>query len=110
MTNTELDHAKRTLQGAVERNQDITKDVYNAAETLASYAGDVEDLEDERDATEDDYLETLQSFQSYMDKQAEQLQEAGDYAQDVLDVLSDIDLHGEPSDVGLQDTLRNPGF
>lgn len=110
MTNAELDHAKRTLEGAVERNQEITEDIYDAADTLVGYASDVEDLEDERDAIEDDYLETLRSFQSYVDQQHDHLDEAEGYVQDVISVLDNIDLHGEPSDVGLQDTLRNPGF
>lgn len=107
MTDAELDHAKRTLDGALEQHKDLSEDLYDAVETAVSLVNRVDDVEDERDAYRDDELDLLRSFQSYLDQDSSALEDAGYDAEQVADRLGDIDLYGGPSDVGLTSSLRD---
>lgn len=107
MTDAELEHAKKTLDGALEQHKDASEDLYDAVETAVSLVNRVDDVENERDAYRDDELDLLRSFQSYLDQDSSALEDAGYDAEQVADRLGDIDLYGGPSDVGLTSSLRD---
>ncbi|WP_436928710.1 hypothetical protein [Halosimplex halobium] len=90
-------------------------DEFDSEAELKRYIGRlrtrIEVLDDELDRTEREELkQELEEFEATVAANNETLEQVHTTLQDLVDRLERIELHGTPSDVGLQDNLRNPDF
>ncbi|WP_135365006.1 hypothetical protein [Halosimplex halophilum] len=92
-------------------------DEFDSEAELKRYIGRlrtrIEVLDDERDRTERADLELkqeLDELEAIVAANDEDLEQVHATLQELVDRLERIELHGTPSDVGLQDNLRNPDF
>jgi chromosome segregation ATPase len=71
----------------------------------------IEVLDDELDRSEREELkQELDELEATVAANDEEIEQVHTTLQDLVDRLERIELHGTPSDVGLQDNLRNPDF
>jgi predicted nucleic acid-binding Zn-ribbon protein len=91
-------------------------DEFDSEEELKAYIDQLHDqiefLEEEVEESEKEKLELKQELNK-IEEQASRgggLQDIHAALEEFIETVEDIDTHGEPSDVGLHDSLRNPDF
>lgn len=91
-------------------------DEFDSEKDLKAYIDRLHDqiefLEEEVEESEKEKLELKQELNEIEDKASAGggLQDIHAALEEFIETVEDIDTHGEPSDVGLHDSLRNPDF
>jgi len=77
---------------------------------LQEYLNALEDEQAEFNKTKREVKTELNEIENYLSTSSQELDHLHGELEAVIQRIENIDLHGKPSDVGLQDSLRNANF